>query len=183
MRTTFFDIEGPALLEPIVFSDERGYFFESYNKEKFKNALGFNPNFVQDNQSKSQKGVLRGLHFQTPPYEQGKLVSVIRGSVLDIALDIRKNSQTYGQYVSAILKGETGHMLWIPSGFAHGFLTLEDDTIFSYKCTNFYNHNSEGAIRWDDPKLGIDWNLNGLEPLLSGKDKSAESFSTFVSPF
>lgn len=133
------------IIKPTVFKDERGYFFESYSKGKFLNQ-GIDKNFVQDNESKSAKGVLRGLHFQKPPYSQGKLVRVMRGAVLDVAVDLRKNSLTYGQWASIELTEDNKFMYWIPPGFAHGFITLEDDTVFFYKCTNVYNKESEGRI-------------------------------------
>lgn len=174
------NLEGLFVIEPRVFKDERGYFFESYSKGAFsENKIAIN--FVQDNQSMSQKGVLRGLHFQKPPHAQAKLVSVIQGSVLDVAVDIRKDSPTYGKYVAALLSGENKKMLYIPEGFAHGFLTLENDTIFSYKCSNLYNKESEDAILWDDEVLAIDWGVKN--PVLSEKDKEAQKFDQFVSPF
>ncbi len=168
------------ILQPKVFQDDRGYFFESYNESILKN-YGVDAKFVQDNQSLSQKNVLRGLHFQNPPYEQGKLVRVINGSVLDVVVDIRKNSPTYGKSFSLILNQTNKTMLWIPPGFAHGFLTLEDDTLFLYKCTNLYHKDSEGAIRWDDPEIAIDWGTT--TPLLSGKDKEANFFKDLKSHF
>jgi len=174
-------IEGLLLIKPDVFEDDRGYFFESFNQNKFREA-GIDARFVQDNESCSMKHVLRGLHFQKPPYAQGKLVRVMRGSVLDVAVDLRKNSDTYGHWRSAKLDSKLKQMLWIPEGFAHGFVTLEDNTVFFYKCTNLYNKNSEGSIRWNDPDLGIDW--GGISnPVLSGKDKEAPLFKTFISPF
>ncbi len=139
-------------LEPRVFKDARGYFYESYNKSQFE-QLGVREEFVQDNQSMSQKNVVRGLHFQAPPYAQGKLVRVINGAVLDIALDIRKGSPTYGQYHSVLLTEENKKLFWIPPGFAHGFCTLEDNTIFAYKCTDVYNKPSEGCVLWNDSDL------------------------------
>jgi dTDP-4-dehydrorhamnose 3,5-epimerase len=173
-------IEGLVIIEPRVFSDERGYFYESYNKDSFKNN-GLDLQFVQDNQSLSQKGVLRGLHFQAPPFEQGKLVRVIQGSVLDVAVDIRPNSPTYGQYESVLLSGENKTQFWIPPGFAHGFVTLEDNTIFCYKCTGPYSKVSEGALLWNDSQLNIDWGID--QPLVSEKDQEADTFVKFVSPF
>ncbi len=143
---------------------------------------GSNIEFCQDNQSLSQKNVLRGLHFQKPPYEQGKLVRVIQGAVLDVAVDLRKKSTTYGKYQKIILSGENKKQFWIPPGFAHGFLTLEDDTLFCYKCTNFYNKESEGGLNWDDPTINIDWG-NNEKPLLSEKDQVEIDFNTFASPF
>ena len=168
------------IIQPHIFSDDRGYFYESYNKEKFL-KLGLDLNFVQDNQSLSQKGVLRGLHYQDPPFAQGKLVRVIKGSVLDIAVDIRANSPTYGQYEKVILSGENKTMFWIPPGFAHGFITLEDNTIFTYKCTARYSKESEGALVWNDPTLNIDWGVDN--PLVSAKDQEAELFENFQSQF
>jgi dTDP-4-dehydrorhamnose 3,5-epimerase len=141
-------IEGLLIINPKVFADARGYFFESYNETVFKQN-GIEANFVQDNQSLSNTGVLRGLHFQAPPFDQGKLVRVINGAVLDVAVDIRKNSSTYGEYVAMELTEENKTMFYIPPGFAHGFLTLRDNTIFSYKCTNVYNKASEGCVLWN----------------------------------
>jgi dTDP-4-dehydrorhamnose 3,5-epimerase len=173
-------IKNLLVLEPKVFEDQRGYFFESFNKKKMEH-FGIKENFVQDNQSLSNKNVLRGLHFQAPPFAQGKLVRVIKGSVLDVAVDIRKDSQTYGHYFSIILSEENKKMFWIPPGFAHGFLTLEDQTIFSYKCSGDYNPSSEGSLIWNDPDLNIDWKVN--MPLVSEKDQQAQLFSNFKSPF
>ncbi len=169
------------IIKPTVYQDDRGYFFESYNKEKFL-SQGIDRNFVQDNESKSMKGVLRGLHFQKPPYAQGKLVRVMKGAVLDVAVDLRKNSSTYGQWASIELTEDNKFMYWIPAGFAHGFVTLEDNTVFFYKCTNVYNKESEGSIRWNDPDLKIDWG-NNLQPILSEKDKIAPLFADFQSPY
>lgn len=174
-------LEGLFIIAPKEFSDDRGYFFESFRMDRFKEATGLDITFVQDNESMSQKGVLRGLHFQNPPYAQGKLIKVVRGSVLDVAVDIRKDSPTYGQHVAETLSAENKKMLWIPPGFAHGFLTLEDDTVFQYKCTNYYNKESEGAIRWDDPDLNIAWNVQ--DPIVSEKDKVAGGFASFESKF
>jgi dTDP-4-dehydrorhamnose 3,5-epimerase len=173
-------IEGLFLIEPDVFPDPRGYFFESFQKEKFQ-ALGIDVDFLQDNESMSQKNVLRGLHFQIPPFEQGKLVRVVRGSVLDVAVDIRKKSKTYGQWESSVLSAENKLMMWIPEGFAHGFITLEDDTIFQYKCTNYYNRESECGIIWNDPDLQIDWGID--KPLVSEKDLQGKRFNDLISPF
>ncbi|PLX02071.1 MAG: dTDP-4-dehydrorhamnose 3,5-epimerase [Marinilabiliales bacterium] len=168
------------IVKPTVFEDHRGYFFESYNKENFLRN-GIDHNFVQDNESKSSKGVLRGLHFQKPPFAQGKLVRVMKGSVLDVAVDIRKNSPTYGKWASVELTQDNKWMYWVPPGFAHGFVTLEDNTVFFYKCTNVYNKNSEGSILWCDPDLHIDWKVEN--PILSEKDKTGPLFKDFVSPF
>lgn len=168
------------VIQPRVFEDPRGYFFESYNSALFKQHH-IDADFVQDNQSLSQKNVLRGLHFQNPPYAQGKLVRVITGSVLDVAVDIRKNSPTYGKQYSIVLNEKNKTMLWIPPGFAHGFLTLEDNTIFSYKCTNLYHKASEDSIIWNDPDIGIDWGTS--TPILSEKDKEAKFFKDLKSHF
>ncbi len=173
-------IEGLIVIQPSVYADVRGYFFESYNEEEF-NKNGLQLNFVQDNQSMSHKGALRGLHFQAPPFAQGKLVRVIRGSVLDVVVDIRKNSKTFGQYYSILLSEQNYTMFWIPEGFAHGFSTLENNSLFSYKCTNIYNKKSEGGVLWNDPDLRIDWQVEN--PLLSEKDKLNPRLKDFVSPF
>jgi dTDP-4-dehydrorhamnose 3,5-epimerase len=158
------------IIKPDVFGDDRGYFFESFHVDKFA-AFGITDPFLQDNESRSQKNVLRGLHFQLPPFAQGKLIRVIRGAVLDIAVDIRRNSPTFGKWVSMELTGENKWICWIPAGFAHGFVTLEDDTIFTYKCSAMYNKASEGSILWNDPDLNIDWGIT--DPLLSDKDRVA----------
>lgn len=163
------------IIKPQVFTDERGYFFESYNREKFI-AAGIDVNFVQDNESKSMKGVLRGLHFQKPPFAQGKLVRVMRGAVLDVAVDLRADSPWYGKWAAIELTEHNKWMYWIPPGFAHGFLTLEDNTVFFYKCTNVYNKESEGSVRWNDPDLNINWG-SGIQPVLSGKDQVAPMFA------
>ncbi len=180
MEVQKVEIEGLLIIRPAVFGDERGYFYEAFNSQKFK-AVGLQADFVQDNLSKSSKNVLRGLHFQNPPFAQGKLVSVLRGSVLDVAVDIRKNSPTYGQHYSIVLSEENKTQFYIPPGFAHGFKTLEDNTIFSYKCTVGYNKDSEGSIKWDDETLGIDWQVNN--PIVSEKDKVAPSFIELESQF
>lgn len=161
------------ILKPDVFGDDRGYFFESFQSEKFA-AFGITDSFIQSNESCSQKDVLRGLHYQLEPFAQGKLVRVIKGAVLDIAVDIRRNSPTFGQWVSMKLTGENKWICFIPKGFAHGFVTLEPDTIFTYKCSGLYNKASEGSIRWNDPELNIDWGITN--PLLSDKDKEAPLF-------
>lgn len=168
------------IIKPRVFEDYRGYFFEAYNKEAFL-KLGIDQYFVQDNESKSMKGVLRGLHFQKPPFAQGKLVRVMQGAVLDVAVDIRKSSLTYGKSASVELTQNNKWMYWIPPGFAHGFVTLEDNTVFFYKCTNVYNKESEGSIRWNDPTLNIDWKTE--QPVLSEKDQNGPLFRDFISPF
>jgi dTDP-4-dehydrorhamnose 3,5-epimerase len=175
-------VEIPRLLviQPQVFYDSRGYFFESYNKIKLQ-AQGLDVNFVQDNQSMSSKGTLRGLHFQRPPFEQGKMVSVLKGAVLDVVVDIRKNSSSYGKYFSINLSEQNKTMLWIPPGFAHGFLTLEDNTIFVYKCSQVYDKDSEGSVFWNDPDLNINWNVEN--PVISEKDSKAPLFKDLISPF
>ncbi|UKN02221.1 dTDP-4-dehydrorhamnose 3,5-epimerase [Paracrocinitomix mangrovi] len=180
MEVIKYRIEGLIAFKPRIFTDDRGYFFESFNEKIMREHIG-DFNFVQDNQSSSHKNVLRGLHFQKPPYDQGKLVRVISGEVLDVAVDIRKNSPTYGQYEKVLLTGENNVMFWIPPGFAHGFLSLKDDSIFSYKCTNFYNKESEDAIIWNDPEIGIDWEVE--YPLVSEKDDEAKTLKEFESPF
>jgi len=173
-------IQGPLVLQPRVFYDERGYFFESYNKELFE-KLGISLDFLQDNQSLSQQGAVRGLHFQAPPFAQGKLVRVVQGAVYDIIVDIRRRSATYGQHFGIELSAENFSMLWIPPGFAHGFSTLRDQTIFQYKCTNVYNKDSEGGVLWNDPALGIDWKIK--DPILSPKDLVLPTLANLESPF
>ena len=173
-------IEGLLVINPIIFGDDRGYFFESWSEEYFaKNGLDLD--FVQDNQSLSSKGVLRGLHFQNPPFAQGKLVRVIKGAVLDVVVDVRKESSTYGQHFSIELNEGNKTIFWIPPGFAHGFISLEDDTIFTYKCTGVYNSASEEALLWSDKDLNIDW--GAIKPLVSDKDLVAGSFKNFKSQF
>lgn len=174
------NLEGLLLLEPTVFGDQRGYFYESFRADVMQHA-GVDLLFVQDNQSFSNKGILRGLHFQKYPHAQGKLVRVIKGAVLDVAVDIRKNSKTYGQHFSTRLDEENKRMLYVPPGFAHGFVTLEDSTLFLYKCTNYYHKESEGSVRWNSPELNIDWGITS--PILSAKDIEAPLFSEFESPF
>lgn len=173
-------IEGLLIIEPQVFIDERGYFYESYNVNKFKEA-GIYENFIQDNQSLSQMGAIRGLHFQAAPFEQGKLVRVVQGAVFDVVVDIRKQSATYGQHYDIVLSSDNMLMFYIPPGFAHGFETLQDNTIFQYKCTNLYNKDSEGGIYWDDSDLKIKWQTSN--PIVSDKDKALPKFNEFVSPF
>ena len=180
METTKTSIDGLLIIEPTVFKDDRGYFFESYNEQRFK-ELGVPDDFVQDNQSCSQKGVVRGLHFQKPPYAQAKLVRVLRGAVLDFAVDIRKGSPTYGKYESVLLTADNFRQFYLPAGFAHGFAALEDNTVFAYKCSNFYNKASEGCILFNDKDLNIDWRVEN--PITSEKDLLGERFATFDSPF
>ena len=181
MKIIITNIQGVYLIKPKIFKDDRGVFFESFNKEIFDNKVDSKINFVQDNQSLSSKGVLRGLHFQNPPHAQAKLVSVVKGSVIDVVVDLRKESKTYGNYILEELSEYNNHQLFVPKGMAHGFLTLEDNTIFSYKCSDFYHKESEDSILWNDPALNIKWpNSN---PILSEKDENAKKFSSFVSPF
>lgn len=158
------------IVKPDVFSDNRGYFFETFHEEKFL-LSGISGPFVQDNESCSQKGVLRGLHYQLPPFAQGKLVRVISGAVCDVAVDIRRESPTFGQYVAMELSAENKLIAWIPEGFAHGFVSLVDNTIFAYKCSNVYHKASERSILWNDPEIGIQWGIDS--PLLSSKDLEA----------
>jgi len=163
-----------------VYEDERGCFYESYNKEKFI-SIGISDEFLQDNQSISKRNVLRGLHFQIPPFAQGKLVRVIKGAVLDVAVDLRKQSPTYKKHLSLILSAENKKLFWIPAGFAHGFITLEEDTVFSYKCTQQYHQQSERSLLWCDPEFNIDWQTTN--PILSQKDIESPLFKDFSSPF
>lgn len=180
MKINKIEIEGPLVIEPQVFFDSRGYFYEPYNKNKYREA-GISEEFVQDNQSLSQRGAVRGLHFQAPPYAQGKLVRVVTGSVLDVIVDIRKHSPTYGKSFSIELNAENKLILWVPAGFAHGFSTLEDNTIFQYKCTHMYNKASEGGVLWNSPSLKIDWQIE--DPILSEKDILLPDFEIFETPF
>lgn len=163
------NIEGVVIIEPRIFKDDRGYFFESFSQREFEEKV-CKTTFVQDNESKSSYGVLRGLHFQKPPFAQSKLVRVIKGAVLDVAVDIRKGSPTFGQYVSVELTGENHRQFFIPRGFAHGFSVLSEEVIFQYKCDNFYSSQSEGAIAWNDPDLNIDWRIPAEKVVLSEKD-------------
>jgi dTDP-4-dehydrorhamnose 3,5-epimerase len=174
MTVTSFDIDGLLLIDPKVFSDERGYFLETFNELKYKEILGGQYTFVQDNLSLSANGVLRGLHFQNEPYAQGKLVQVIKGKVLDVAVDIRKDSPTYGQYQSVELSDTNHFQFWIPPGFAHGFLTLEENTLFSYKCTQYYSPENERTIYWNDETIEINWGID--LPIVSKKDTLGEKF-------
>jgi len=160
------------LFEPRIFEDDRGFFFESFNQRQFDEAVGRSVPFVQDNHSSSQKNVLRGLHYQTEPSAQGKLVRVVRGAAFDVAIDVRKGSPTFGKWVAETLTGQNRKQLWIPEGFAHGFVALEDNTEFLYKVTNFYDSKCDRSLRWDDPTIGIDWPIVGT-PLLSPKDAAA----------
>lgn len=176
-------IDGVFIIEPRVFGDERGYFFESFNAREFAEKTGVEVAFVQDNESMSRYGVLRGLHFQRPPYAQAKLVRVVKGCVLDVAVDIRRGSPTYGHYVAAELTGENHRQFFVPKGFAHGFSVLSSEAVFQYKCDAFYAPQSEGALAWDDPDLAIDWRLPAGRVLLSEKDRHHPCFKDFESPF
>jgi dTDP-4-dehydrorhamnose 3,5-epimerase len=181
MKITETKLKDCFLIEPNVFQDNRGFFLESYSEKKFK-ELGITTIFRQDNHSMSlKKGVLRGLHFQLPPHTQTKLVRVTQGSVFDVAVDLRKNSPTFGKWAGFTLTADNFHMLYIPQGFAHGFCTLEDNTEFMYKNDNFYTPDFEGAIRWDDPQLNIDWPVKN--PVFSDKDAKAPYLKDFDSPF
>ncbi|MDZ4275505.1 MAG: dTDP-4-dehydrorhamnose 3,5-epimerase [Erythrobacter sp.] len=168
MKVVQTAIPGPRIIEPRVFGDARGFFMETWNAAAFAQA-GLNVTFVQDNHSRSQKGVLRGLHFQNPG-AQGKLVRVTRGAVFDVAVDLRASSPTFGQWVGVELSADNNRMFWVPEGFAHGFLTLEDDTDFLYKCTAPYAPQSEHTLAWDDPAVGVAWPVAGLDPIISDKD-------------
>jgi dTDP-4-dehydrorhamnose 3,5-epimerase len=180
MEFDTFECEGLVLIKPKVFSDNRGYFLETYRLQKYS-EIGIGNDFVQDNESMSHKFVLRGLHFQIPPYAQGKLIRVISGSIFDVAVDIRKNSPTYGKWQSVLLSSENKFQFWIPAGFAHGFLSLEDNTIINYKCTADYNASAERTLHWNDPDLNIKWPENPL--IVSAKDEAGEKFKNFTSPF
>lgn len=171
MKIIETEIDGLVIVEPEIFGDNRGYFFESFSERDFNSQVR-QVRFVQDNESKSSRGVLRGLHFQKPPYAQSKLVRVVKGAVLDVAVDIRKGSPTFGRHTSVELNETNHRQVFIPRGFAHGFVVLSDEAIFQYKCDNFYVPQSEGAIAWDDPDLGIDWLIPSEEVILSSKDVS-----------
>ena len=179
IETKILDV---IIIEPIVFEDERGYFLESYNQNKFEEVVGKN-SFIQDNESQSSKGVLRGLHFQKPPYEQAKLVRCIEGEVLDIAVDIRKNSNTYGQHIAVLLSGENKRQLFVPRGFAHGFLVLSDSATFAYKVDNTYAPDHDAGLHWNDKELNIQWGMEDNEVIVSKKDAALPFFSKFESPF
>jgi len=181
MKFTKCPIEGLLILTPKIFGDERGCFFESYNHEIFDKETQTQFRFLQDNQSLSNKNVIRGLHFQAPPFDQGKLVRVVKGSVLDVVVDIRKKSPTFGHYFSILLTGENNLQFWIPPGFAHGFATLEDKTIFQYKCTTLYQPSSEDCILWNDSQLNINWQID--QPIISEKDKKGKLWKDLNSPF
>ena len=175
MTITPTEIEDLLIIDPGVFTDDRGYFFETYHLQRYKLPAAFP--FVQDNEAKSNKGVLRGLHFQYGQYGQGKLVRVVSGAVYDVAVDIRPESSTFGQSFGVVLSGENKRQLWIPRGFAHGYLVLEDHTIFSYKCDNYYHKEAEGGIRYDDPDLSISWPVLDTPLIISAKDLNLGSFA------
>lgn len=182
MKVTQTEIEGVIIIEPRVFPDSRGYFFESYNKKAFDAEVA-PVDFVQDNESMSTKGVMRGLHFQCPPHAQAKLVRCVRGRVLDVAIDIRKGSPTYGRHVAVELSEENYRQIFIPRGFAHGFVVLSDVAVFQYKCDNYYCLESEGGISIEDTYLGIDWRMDISDAILSDKDKLHPLFKDFETPF
>ncbi|MFE8102955.1 dTDP-4-dehydrorhamnose 3,5-epimerase [Brenneria goodwinii] len=173
MKVINTKIPDVKIIEPSVFGDERGFFFESFNQKKFEEAIGYSVNFVQDNHSKSSKGVLRGLHYQLAPHAQDKLVRCVTGEVFDVAVDIRKSSPTFGQWVGVHLSAENKRQFWIPAGFAHGFITLSETAEFLYKTTNYYAPVSDRGILWNDESIGIEWPIS-IEPILSDKDKNAK---------
>lgn len=177
------DIEEVLIIKPRIFEDSRGYFFESFNKKNFEELIGTTVDFVQDNESKSSKGVMRGLHFQKPPFAQAKLVRCVRGRVLDVAVDIRKGSPTYGRHVAVELTGDNHLQFFIPRGFAHGFAVLSDEALFQYKCDNYYAPQADGGISIEDKSLGIDWRMPTSDVLLSEKDKHHPLLKDFDSPF
>jgi dTDP-4-dehydrorhamnose 3,5-epimerase len=176
MKVTETAIPGVLILEPKVFGDERGFFMESFNQRAFNVAVGIETNFVQDNHSRSGKGVLRGLHYQVAPHAQGKLVRVTRGSVFDVAVDLRRDSATFGRWVGIELSGENHRQLWLPAGMAHGFLVTSDSADFLYKTTDYYAPQAEQCLRWDDPELAINWPLDETVPIVSGKDALGSPF-------
>jgi len=184
MDIKYFDIDGPCQFTPKKFGDARGFFMESFRQSAFEAATQTPFSFVQDNHSRSAlKGTLRGLHFQTPPHPQGKLVRCTQGVILDVAVDARKASPTYGRYIKAELSDENNAQLWVPPGFLHGFLTLTDGVDVQYKCTDYYAPDCDGSVLWNDPDLAIDWGIDGDNVILSGKDKAAQKFADFISPF
>jgi dTDP-4-dehydrorhamnose 3,5-epimerase len=179
MKVIKTKLEGVVIIEPQVFFDDRGYFFESFSQQRFNEQVA--PiTFVQDNESKSSYGVLRGLHFQKPPFAQSKLVRVVKGKVLDVAVDLRKGSPTFGQYKSVVLSEENKRQFFIPQGFAHGFAVLSEEAIFQYKCDNYYAPQSEGSVRWNDPTIAIDWQLPEKDIILSAKDEKAPLLSQLI---
>lgn len=178
MQATPLAIPDVVLFTPRVFGDERGFFFESYNQRAFREATGLTVDFVQDNHSRSARGVLRGLHYQIEPRAQGKLVRVVQGAVFDVAVDIRPGSPTFGRWVGEELSADNKRQMWIPPGFAHGFLTLTESAEFLYKTTDFYSPEHERCIAWDDPDLAVDWPLGDIQPLLSDKDRQGQPLFT-----
>jgi dTDP-4-dehydrorhamnose 3,5-epimerase len=182
MKVIATDLPEVLVLQPKVFADERGFFYESYNRNAFIDAVGYEVNFVQDNHSRSERGVIRGLHFQSPPRAQGKLIRVTRGCAFDVAVDIRSDSPRFGQWTAVELSADSFQQIWIPAGFAHGFLALEDDTQIQYKTTDYYAREHEGCIAWNDASIGIRWPLpDGCEPRLSHKDAAAPSLAFVTS--
>ena len=171
------EIPGVLIIEPKVFADERGFFMESFNQQRFNEIVGREVNFVQDNHSRSSKGVLRGLHYQLPPMAQGKLVRVTQGEVFDVAVDMRRSSPTFGKWTGVILSGENKHQFWIPEGFAHGFYVLSDTADFLYKTTNYYSPEYDRSLKWDDKSVGIEWQLSDSRPVVSEKDRTAALFA------
>ncbi len=181
MKITKTEFRDLFILEPDVFTDDRGYFFEPFNEARFRIETGLNITFVQDNESMSKRGVLRGLHFQVPPKAQAKLIRVSKGSVLDVVVDLRRYEPTFGKYLKIEISAENKKQLYIPEGFAHGFLVLEDDSVFSYKCSNYYSKDFDRSLVWNDPTFNINWEID--QPILSEKDRNAMTFSAFESPF
>ena len=171
MKIIETEIQGLFIIEPDVYGDSRGYFFESFNKRRFEEQTGINVDFVQDNESRSTYGVVRGLHFQRPPHAQAKLVRVVSGRVLDVAVDLREGSPTFGKHVAVELSGENHRQVFIPKGFAHGFSVLSEEAVFQYKCDDYYAPETEGAVAWDDPDIAIDWRIPADDMILSEKDK------------
>lgn len=183
MKVEKTKIDGLLIITPEIFKDDRGYFFESFNQDKFKEETGIDVNFVQDNESESSMGVLRGLHFQVPPYSQTKLVRVVKGNVFDVAVDLRKGSPTYGEHVSVILNENNHKQFFIPKGFAHGFCTISDKAIFQYKCDEYYAPGHEGGIIYNDKTINIDWPLVEKDLILSSKDLRHNTLENFETPF
>ncbi|WP_298914901.1 dTDP-4-dehydrorhamnose 3,5-epimerase [uncultured Algimonas sp.] len=184
MKTDTFQIDGPVLFSPRRFEDARGYFMETFRRSVFDDSVGEPVEFVQDNQSLSRrKGTVRGLHYQSPPHAQGKLVRCIQGAIVDIAVDVRRGSATYGQHVRAELTQDNARQLWVPPGFLHGFSTLTDDVVVHYKCSDYYAAGAEGSVVWNDPDLSIDWGVDAVDAVVSQKDAAAPAFDAFQSPF
>lgn len=179
MKVIETGIKDLLIIEPTIYEDSRGYFMESFSLKEFHKTIG-DIDFVQENESKSKYGVIRGLHFQKPPYAQSKLVRVVKGAVLDVAVDIREGSSTFGQYLTIELSDDNKRQLFIPQGFAHGFSVLSEEVIFQYKCDNYYHFESEGAILWNDPQLNIDWKIPEADIILSDKDKNNKLFSSLT---